>query len=106
MLKEQSKYNILKFLHRHGIPNEHQIAEIPGDEGHWDELSPDEDCAKESSKLDDKTFQKKPKLCKAKSHASEKTLQTVHAVGNRNANKLRIAEDSKKTIKVVPFKVC
>jgi hypothetical protein len=105
VLKEQSKHNILKVLHRHGIPNEHQIAEIPGDEGHWDELTPDDDSVKELNKVEENTSQKKPGLRKNKHHVSEKTLDLVRTVGNRTANKLRNAEDAKKTIKVIPFKV-
>jgi hypothetical protein len=105
VLKEQSKYNILKFLHRHGIPNEHQIAEIPGDEGHWDELSLEEDCGKESSRLEEQTSTKKPLLSKAKHYMSEKTLHCARSVANKNPSKVGTVEDSKKTIKVIPFKV-
>lgn len=106
VLKEQSKHNILKVLHRHGIPNEHQIAEIPGDEGYWDDLSPDEDCVKATNKVEEMTSQKKPTLAKSKNHVSEKTFDAVRTVGNRNGTKLRNEEEAKKTIKVIPFKVC
>jgi hypothetical protein len=91
-------------LHRHGIPNEHQIAEIPGDEGYYDDLT-DEEILPKAAKTQTLPSKKIDAHKRIKSSFSEKTMDPLNPGVLKSNIKSKLNEYSKRAIKVISVRV-
>ncbi len=105
VMKIQSHYNILKVLHRHGIPDEHQIAEIIGDDGYCDDLTPEDEILQDSLKIELNSIKHPQTIRKVKTSLSSKNMEPLKSDLGKSGVKIRVNNELKKAVKVVPVKV-